>query len=219
MTLLPVELLTYILKELPGRDPASLKTAVSFLSANSVARAAALDNAVWKHLYESRYQHNDAQAEDERRARLRGDWRLMFIERYGLDRVALQLVDHIRTHPTDRDAPAARIASELSAAGIWDALEAETTLPIPRAFRDPDGGDDMDEEPAPYALPRRYWAKATLGALARKEAVETWCTLLNSTLSRVADGFEEMLKGLSAFTDLAPFRVCLFHSFHCSALI
>ena len=92
-------------------------------------------------------------------------------------------------------------------------------LPIPRAFRDPDGGDDMDEEPASHALPRRYWAKATLGALARKEAVETWCTLLNSTLSRYADGFEEMLKGLSAFTDLAPFRVCIFHSFHCSALI
>ena len=125
----------------------------------------------------------------------------------------------IRAHPTDRDAPAAWIASELSAAGIWDALEEETTLPIPRVFRDPDGGDDMDEEPAPYALPRRYWAKATLGALARKEAVETWCTLLNSTLSRVADGFEEMLKGLSAFTDLAPFRVCIFHFFHCSALI
>ena len=125
----------------------------------------------------------------------------------------------IRAHPTDHDAPAAWIASELSAAGIWDALEEETTLPIPRAFRDPNEGDDMDEEePVPHALPRRYWAKATLGALARKEAVETWCTLLNSTLSRYGDGFEEMLKGLSAFTDLALFRVCIFHSFHCYAL-
>ncbi|RPD82366.1 hypothetical protein L226DRAFT_564947 [Lentinus tigrinus ALCF2SS1-7] len=201
---LPVELLTFILKELPGQDPSSLKTVLSFLSANSVARAAALDNALWTNLYQGRYRHNDAQAEDERRARLQGDWRLMFIERYKLDQVALQLVDYIRTHPTDRDAPANRIANELSGAGIWDALEYEMQVPIPRAFRDLEV-DDMDEEPAPYALPRRFWATATLGALARREAVETWCRLLTRTGD--ATGFEDMLRGLSAFTDVAPSRV------------
>ncbi|KAI0719980.1 hypothetical protein C8T65DRAFT_706004 [Cerioporus squamosus] len=204
MSLLPVELLTDILKQLPGRDPSILRTILSFLSANSVARAAALDNALWKHLYQGRYRHSDAQAQEERHARLQGDWRLMYIERYKLDRVALQLVDHIRTHPTDRDAPANRIAAELSAAGIWDALEYETQVPVPRAFRDPEV-DDMTEEPTPHALPRRFWAKATLGALARKEAVETWCRLLEDT--EYAGGFEDMLKGLSAFTDVSPSQV------------
>ncbi|TFK90805.1 hypothetical protein K466DRAFT_644260 [Polyporus arcularius HHB13444] len=208
MSLLPVELLTDILKQLPGRDPSSLKTVVSFLSANSVARAAALDNALWKHLYQGRYRHNDAQAEEERHARLQGDWRLMYIERFKLDRVALHLVDHIRTHPTDRDAPASSIATYHSAVGIRDALQYETQLPIPRAFRDPEV-DDMTEEPVPQALPRRFWTKATLGALARKEAVETWCRLqLDDTGGPgLAGGFEDMLKGLSAFTDVAPSQV------------
>ena len=45
-THLPVELYVQCLEQLPGREPSSLQAVVSFLSANSVTRVAALDKPV-----------------------------------------------------------------------------------------------------------------------------------------------------------------------------
>ncbi|KAI0652043.1 hypothetical protein C8Q79DRAFT_898083 [Trametes meyenii] len=59
----------------------------------------------------------------------------------------------------------------------------------------------MDEEPALHALPRRFWAEALKGAIARNHAVRTW--------SHIGSGdrgytFDDVLLGFSAFMDISP---------------
>ncbi|TBU49940.1 Transglutaminase-like superfamily-domain-containing protein [Dichomitus squalens] len=200
---LPVELYTHCLLQLPPQEPSSFKTVVSFLSANSVARAAALDRSIWARLYLARYTHNIPEHEDERRARLGGDWQMMFIERVRLDRAALQLVDYIRTHPDDRDAASHRLALEFSW-DVWDALELETKVPIPYVFREPGDAESESQEAVPHALPRRFWAKAALGAIGRNHAVNAWARILKKDEDCT---FEDALTGLSAFVDISPYVI------------
>ena len=203
--LLPVEIYTHILTQLPGREPTTTTTVVSFLAANSVTRAGALDQRLWHELYIARYLRSVRSNEVERNARLGDDWRLMYIERYKLDRTALMLLDHIRTHPEDRRAPADRLAQELSF-DVWDAIELESQIPIPLAFRaavNEVATASDDQVPITCALPRRFWAKAALGALARLRAVHAWGRIEN-----VEDqcSFEDVVLGFSAFTDVSPFQ-------------
>lgn len=200
---LPIELYTHCLLQLPAEEPSSLKAVVGFLSASSITRAAALDRSIWAKLYNTRYTHNIQEREDERRARLEGDRRMMFIERARLDRAALQLVDHIRTHPEHRDTSSHRLVSEFSW-DVWDALELETKVPIPDAFRDPDDTEIEAQEAVPHALPRRFWAKAVLGAITRNHAVNTWVRILKKDEDCT---FEDVLNGLSAFVDVSPYTV------------
>ena len=205
MSLLPVELHIYILKQLSGRELTSVKTIVSYLSANSVTRAAALDKSVWEHLYRSHYVSSEVSPkETERRARLKTDWRMMYIERHTIDRTALQLLDHIRAHPEDLKASAGRFALEC-ACDAWDALQIEAELPIPRCFRDPTV-DDMNVDPVPEALPRSFWAKAALGALCRLQSIQTWYGMSHES---DPSAFEELLIGLSAFADVPASQVSL----------
>ncbi|KAI1789814.1 Transglutaminase-like superfamily-domain-containing protein [Ganoderma leucocontextum] len=200
---LPVELHIQCLVQLPGREPSSLQTVVSFLSANSVTRAAALDKPVWESLYRSRYTHNVPEREEERLTRYAGDWQMIFIERYKLDRAALELVDCIRMHPEERDVASHRLVLEFSW-DVWDALELETQVPIPHAFRDPAGESAPYQEPAPHALPRRFWATASLGAMARYHAVKNWARILKRDEGCT---FEDVLTGLSAFMDISPYHI------------
>ncbi|PIL31755.1 hypothetical protein GSI_06459 [Ganoderma sinense ZZ0214-1] len=198
---LPVELYIQCLVQLPGREPSSLHAVVSFLSANSVTRAAALDRPVWANLYRSRYTHNVAEREEERLTRHAGDWQMIFIERYKLDRAALDLVDFIRTRPEERDVASHRLVLEFSW-DVWDALELETQVPIPHAFRDPAG--EIESAPTPHALPRRFWATASLGAIARHHAVKRWACILQKDEGCM---FEDVLTGLSAFMDVSPYHI------------
>lgn len=205
MSPFPVELHIHILRQLPGRDPASTRAVASYLAACSVTRAAALDNAVWAHLYRDRYASrgvSEKLKESERHVRLQGDWHLMYIERYTIDRTALRLLDHIRAHPEDLQESAKRFALECSF-DAWGALEIEAEVPIPRAFRDPEL-DDTDQEAAQEALPRRFWANAALGALYRLQAIQTWCRVIWET-DRCT--FEEVLIVLSAFCDVPSYKV------------
>ncbi len=201
---LPVELHIQCLVQLPGREPSSLQTVVSFLSANSVTRAAALDKPVWANLYRSRYTHNVPEREKERLARhATGDWQMLFIERYKLDRAALELVDYIRTRVEDRDVASQRLVLEFSW-DAWDALELESQVPIPHAFRDAAEDSAPNLELVPHALPRRFWATASLGAIARHNAVKSWARILKKD---EACTFEDVLTGLSAFMDVSPYHV------------
>lgn len=202
-THLPVELYVQCLEQLPGREPSSLQAVVSFLSANSVTRVAALDKPVWANLYRSRYTHNVAEREEERLTRHAGDWQMIFIERYKLDRAALDLVDCIRTRPEEREVASHRLALDFSW-DVWDALELESQVPIPRTFRDPAGENTPYQGPAPHALPRRFWATASLGAIARHHAVKSWARILNKDQECT---FEDVLTGLSAFMDVSPYHV------------
>ncbi|KAH9944220.1 uncharacterized protein BXZ73DRAFT_87163 [Epithele typhae] len=204
---LPVELWILILLHISSREPASLAAVVSCLSVSSITRAAALDRSVWHKLYRARYTHTLPANEKERHARLGSDaWHALFVERFKLDKTALRLVDHIRTHADDRQEPASRLVSDEMSFDVWDALELESHLPVPRVFRE-EAGEDMapDELPAlEHVLPRKFWAKTTLGTIARNHAVKVWNrrNLLEDLYS-----FEDVLAGLSAFVDESPFKI------------
>ncbi|KAI0756812.1 hypothetical protein C8Q80DRAFT_57509 [Daedaleopsis nitida] len=205
MSLFPVELYITILLQLSGRDLCnySTKTVVSFLSANSVTRSAALDRSVWEHLYRSRYTHNEPEHETERHIRLKGDWQSMYIERFTLDRATLQTLDYIRIHPEDRRSVVVEEFTKSISLDVYDALELEADLPVARVFRDP-AMDDMDEESVHEALPRRFWAKATLGALLRIQSINTWCSVNDQPHDHT---IEELLTALSAFADVPASQI------------
>ena len=210
--LLPVEIYAHILTQLPGREPTTTTTVVSFLAANSVTRAGALDQRLWHELYIARYLRSVRSNEVERNARLGDDWRLMYIERYKLDRTALKLLDYIRTHPEDRTTPADRLAKELSF-DVCDAIELESQVAIPHVFRDAASGVGEDQVAATHALPRRFWAKAALGALLRSRAAQVWGRAENAPNQY---SFEDILVGFSAFTDVSPFQASqIFVEFIC----
>ncbi|KAI0778376.1 hypothetical protein BD413DRAFT_704866, partial [Trametes elegans] len=199
-TALPIELWVQILNELPAREPSTFATVFSFLSTNSVLRVAALQNFLWEKLYASRYTHCDEAKEEERRERLGNDFRSLFAERYKMDQTALRLLALIRTGRDDRLAIASQVAREMSF-DVWDALQPERRLPIPRVFRDDESANDDEGEVEPHALPRRFWAEALMGVIARSHAARTW---MRTRLRDAGSTFDDVLLGFSAFVGVSP---------------
>jgi len=97
---------------------------------------------------------------------------------------------------------------------VWDALDLEAQLPVPAYFRpDPDAENASEDatadiEEVPHALPRRYWAKAIMGVIARHYTLQSWARLY-STPDTEDDpiSFEEGLAGMSAFFDESPKQI------------
>ncbi|KAH9942962.1 hypothetical protein B0H21DRAFT_866326 [Amylocystis lapponica] len=209
---LPIEVYIHILSLIaPTRDhqDTTLKTLLSCLCANSHLRAAALAPFLWEALYRTRYTQCIEEKEHARREAARGDWHALYVARRVLDRRALQLVDAIRADVggAARHSRARVLAQEL-AFDVWDALELEAQLPLPLYFRT-EGAVDLDlDEPVPHALPRRYWARAAMGVIARYYTMVLW----RSMAAGAEVGFEEALAGLSAFFDESPKKASFFGS-------
>lgn len=207
---LPTELYTDILSFLPLDDDytdASVQTLLNCLSANSQLRQVAKQSSIWKPHYLWRYTECVEEKEAERKNKFRGDYRLMYIARRALDRRALEAVDDIRLQLHERHAKAATFAREFSF-DAWNALEREAELPLPSYFCG-DGGlldedVDMDFAEVPHALPRRYWAKAMMGLLARRYTLQKWIRLYSDEEEDQPVTFEDALAGLSAFHDYSP---------------
>ncbi|KAI0715409.1 hypothetical protein C8Q76DRAFT_796170 [Earliella scabrosa] len=199
---LPVELYTHTLNFLPLEDASTLRTLHSVLSTSTYLRAAASSSLVWKPIYKRRYTQCVPAHEARRRAQFGDDYFRLFVERRRLDREALLLVDEIRLNIAGRGARARVLAREYSF-DVWDALTAETVLPLPKYFRSPHHLNS-ERDPAPQAFPRRYWARAVQGVIARYWAVEMW--------KRAVAGddevtFEEVLMGFSAFFGWSPYSL------------
>lgn len=197
---LPVETYIHILSFLLLED-STVAVLVSFLSANPVLRAAAQDPSLWKAHYLARYRHAIEANERARQVACGGDWLQLYTARRTLDRRALLRVDEIRALAGTADvALQQELASEIVrefGMDVVDALERETQVPVPRVFRE-DAADVEDEDPVPHAFPRRFWAKAVLGAVLRNAAVKKW---------RAGESFEDLLGGLSAFFTIPPYYV------------
>ncbi|CCM03128.1 uncharacterized protein FIBRA_05249 [Fibroporia radiculosa] len=207
---LPTELYAHILSFFPpARDHAdsSAKTLASCLCTNRHLRAVALHPGLWEPHYRARYTERVEENEARRAAETGGDWARMYAARRALDRAALVAVDEIRLHLCGRHLVARKIAQEYSF-DVWDALEIEAQLPLPVYFRvgADEGREEGEEAPeVPHALPRRYWARAMLGVIARRYALGQWVRLYSSADETVS--FEEALAGLSAFFDESPKKV------------
>ena len=204
---LPVELYTHILSFLPLEEASTLKTLHSVLGTSTYLRAIVSSSSAWKPIYQQRYTQCVPANEARRRAQFGNDYLKLFLERRRLDHDALSLVDEIRLNIAGRSSRARVLAREYSF-DVWDALEAETVLPVPQYCRCPYRRLDQDSEreAAPQALPRRYWAGAVQGVIARYWAVEMW---KRAVAEDDAVTFEEVLMGFSAFFGWSPFSVSL----------
>ena len=199
---LPVELYTHVLGCLDPKDPSSLKTLFSVLWTSTYLRTAASASTLWKPYYELRYTQCVPENEARRRAQFGDDYFKLYMKRRELDHRALTLVDGIRLEIVGRNARARVLAQELSF-DVWDALRAETVLPLPKYFRSP--RDKGMEDPAPHAFPRRYWARAVQGVIARYWAVRMWQRAVTGDPGVT---FEEVLLGFSTFFGWSPYAVC-----------
>ena len=200
---LPVELYTHVLGLLDPKQPISLKTLFSVLWTNHYLRTAASVSNLWKPYYELRYTQCVPENEARRRAQFGEDYFRLYMKRRELDHRALALVDLIRLEIPGRSARARVLVQELSF-DVWDALRAETVLPLPKYFRSPQ--DKSTVEAAPHAFPRRYWARAVQGVVARYWAVRMW---QRAAAGDFAVTFEEVLMGFSAFFGWSPYAVCV----------
>ncbi|KAI0756813.1 hypothetical protein C8Q80DRAFT_1264827 [Daedaleopsis nitida] len=199
---LPVELYTHTLSLLPPEDASTLKTLFSVLWTSTYLRAAASASVLWKPHYTARYTQCSPENDARRRAQHGDDYFKLYMARRELDHRALTLVDEIRRDIVDRSARARVLARELSF-DVWDALRAETVLPLPKYFRSMhDSAKEV--EAAPEALPRRYWAKTALGVIARYWAVRMW---QRTKAGDQAVTFEEVLAGFSAFFGWSPYSI------------
>ncbi|KAI0801074.1 hypothetical protein C8Q74DRAFT_1364725 [Fomes fomentarius] len=198
---LPIELYTHILKSLPPGDASTVKTLLSFFAVNTVLRTVASASIVWKPVYEAQYTQCVPENEARRRAELgNSNFYKLFRRRHEIDRRALALVDEIRLNVEGRSARARVLAREYSF-DVWDALRVESVLPLPKYFRRPPQDKAEDIEPAPHAFPRRYWARAVQGVIARYWAVVMWKRAVAGD-QKVT--FEELLMGFSAFFGWSP---------------
>ncbi|KZT75034.1 hypothetical protein DAEQUDRAFT_18423 [Daedalea quercina L-15889] len=208
---LPTELYAAVLSFLPPDDDfsdTSVKTLVNCFGASAQLRAAAKQSLIWKPHYCARYTECVEEREAERRTKFKGDYRLMYIARRRLDRRALEAVDEIRTQLSGRHARAAAFVKEFSF-DAWNALEQEARLPVPAYLSGDEtgilGGDvDLDSDDVEHALPRRYWAKAMMGLIARRYTLQKWVRLYSAEEEDQPVTFEEALAGLSAFYDQSP---------------
>lgn len=219
---LPIELYIHILSFLPAaRDHAdvSVRTLLACLSSNKQLRAAALHPMLWASHYRARYTECVESRECARVAASAGDWRVLYFQRRVLDRRALELVDAVRLQLNGRHDKANQFVREFSF-DVWDALELEAQLPLPAYFRpEPEKGEAGAEpvrmgeevlEEVPHAVPRRYWARAIMGVIARHHTLQLWVRLYSQEGGDESITFEEALAGLSAFFDQSPKRVSVY---------
>ncbi|KAI0719979.1 hypothetical protein C8T65DRAFT_634493 [Cerioporus squamosus] len=198
---LPVELYTHALEFLDPSNPSSVKTLFSVLWTSTYLRTAASVSSVWKTYYNLRYTQCVPENEARRRAQFGEDYFKLYMKRRELDHRALTLVDAIRLEIPGRSARARVLAQELSF-DVWDALRAETVLPLPKYFRSPH--DKSSVEAAPQAFPRRYWARTVQGVIARYWAVRMW---QKAVAGDPGVTFEEVLLGFSTFFGWSPYAL------------
>ncbi|TFK90806.1 hypothetical protein K466DRAFT_660553 [Polyporus arcularius HHB13444] len=198
---LPVELYTHALEFLDPNQPCSVETLFSVLWTNNYLRTAASVSSLWKPYYDLRYTQCVPENEARRRAQFGEDYYKLYMKRRELDHRALTLVDAIRLEIPGRSARARVLAQELSF-DVWDALRAETVLPLPEYFRSP--RDEITGEAAPQAFPRRYWARAVQGVIARYWAVRMW---QRAVAGDPGVTFEEVLLGFSTFCGWSPYAL------------
>ncbi|KAH8099352.1 hypothetical protein BXZ70DRAFT_1009164 [Cristinia sonorae] len=204
--LLPIDVYLEILKFLPASkdDSTSIKTLASCLQANSSVRAAALSPLAWEHHYRIYYTHCVQANEAERKERTACDWRLMFAERRRLDRRALKLADEIRLHPPAERHEKAREIAKMSY-DVWDVLRMEENLRDPLYFKSA-GDSDAEEhcqDEIVDVLPRKFWAKAILGIIARRESIPIWRRIFDPPPDARPVSFVETLSTLSSGFDVS----------------
>ncbi len=204
---LPVELYTHALEFLDPNQPSSVETLFSVLWTNNYLRTAASVSSLWKPYHDLRYTQCVPENKARRRAQFGEDYYKLYMKRRELDHRALTLVDAIRLEIPGRSARARVLAQELSF-DVWDVLRAETVLPLPEYFRSP--RDEITGEAAPQAFPRRYWARAVQGVIARYWAVRMW---QRAVAGDPGVTFEEVLLGFSTFCGWSPYAVCV-HKHH-----
>ena len=193
--MLPLDVCIDVLSLLPVGD-VGVKTLVACLETTKLLRETAQIPSVWKSQYEHRYSNCDRRREDDRRAALKNNWYLMFVERAKLDNVARDLLIQLVEDRQNLRRYGAGVAMIEFGMDVWDVLHLESGRPRPNAFRPLDEADDT---PHPvHSLTRTFWARSCLEMISRAEAIGIWKDVMTAGKSD-ARSFERAISSLSCF--------------------
>lgn len=208
MDLLPTEICTKVLNELPLTEAGVRALARCSMTGHSTLRTASLDHALWKPHYKQRYIHSQRDAEEERRGRLGEDWRRLYYERRQLDRGALANLSSIEASMHSSRIELARRTVKMGF-DIWDCLAEEAARPPPPLFHEEEDLNNVIAGSPLASLARRYWASELSMVISRRSAITQWYSVKhavvheeNSSLS-----FEEAFALLSSFHGIHPDEV------------
>lgn len=203
---LPFDIYVHILKQLPAvsaHPNDGPRTLVACLQSNSILRSAASVSALWEPHYHVRYRICLPANELARRKALGDDWKSLYMERVRLDQQAIAILDGIVMERDGRLERARDVTSKLSY-DVWNVLEVEAQCPILDPFR---GIQDNDQSKViHHAIPRRFWARSLLGAIARNHAVHTWKGIKDDG-DGDADTLEIAIACLSSYFTHPPMEV------------
>lgn len=202
---LPFDIYVQILKQLPVsvRTNDGPRTLAACLRANTLLRRAASFSALWEPHYHAQYTISVPANELARKRAFGDDWKSLYVERVRLDRQATQILDAIIVERDGRLERAREVTSTLSY-DVWNALATEAQCPVPEPFYNTH--ESRDGEVPRHAVPRRFWARSLMGAIARCHAVRTWSAIRDAR-GNDADMLETGIACLSSYFAHPPMEV------------
>jgi F-box protein 21 len=186
---IPPEILLQIFSFLPVNRHSDVgpKALAQCIAVNTKFRTVACDESLWAPHYAVRYKHSEQAKEEERRARLKNDYRLMYAERRSIDSSASEVLDRLIRNDGEWS-ELGRMATELGL-DAWDELK------LQHDYFD----DDMDSG-RPLDFTRHYWSGEMRGVIGRYRTVTGWRTLVQpSAEGQVRATMETAIGGLSSF--------------------
>ena len=213
MSPFPVEIYHHILAQLPPlRDSdSSVYTLVNCSETNSVLRWVSTSTALWESHYQIRYRHSDQRKEEERKSRLKSDWKAMYVERRRLESQALDMMKNVIPGNTEPPHPAEEKPEEehdthpvswLQVVGrstvqlgvdICDMLDILQRTAPRRLMGAPEETELTCECPT---SPWKSWATYLKGLVLPHETFSGWIRMKDNPEEMT---FERALAGLSAF--------------------
>lgn len=194
---LPLDIYVEVLTRIPvAHDLSSVQTLLACTEASLELRNAAITPVIWQPHYLARYSHSLGAKEAERKRSVKDDWRLLMVSRLRLDGIALNALDAIVHHTSNRTARAREVC-ELSL-DVFDALHLQAQYPT------------SSMEISRSGLTKRYWAKQLSGLIARRQALSIWSDCLANNENKSWVFFEQAIAGLSSFFGVTLTQVCLF---------
>ena len=193
--MLPLDVYVVVLSLLPVGD-VGVKTLVACLETTKLLRETAQIPSVWKSQYEYRYSNCDKRREEERRAALKNNWYLIFLERAKLDNVARGLLVNLVENRQNEKRYGAGVTMIKFGMDVWDVLHLESRRPRPNAFRPIDEAGDTPQPE--HSLTRTFWARACLEMVSRAEAIDIWKDIMYAGKTD-ARAFERAISSLSCF--------------------
>ncbi|KAG7099605.1 hypothetical protein E1B28_001433 [Marasmius oreades] len=184
---LPLDCLIHIFSQLsPSRSQDGeicVRTLARCSQVDTALRQASSVAAIWEPHYRTRYEQCNEVKDAERVKVYNDNFKLMFVERRRLDKIALTLMDKIVDSRQGRTEHAREVVK--MGLDVWDALKLEA-----EALKGPLRTSSDGSIPKPNAT-RSFWLHAILEEIARGYGVRLWRQMVHNEVSYV-DGYSSI---------------------------